>query len=538
LSTLAAATALAPALLGQDAVTPVLRVLITVAYLLLLGLICVYGVHRYWMMRLYRRHLLDPARPADRFAELPRVTVQLPMFNEGVIGPRIIDAAVALDYPRDRLQVQVIDDSTDASADLARHAVERWARRGFDIAYLHRTDRTGFKAGALAAATPHATGAFIAIFDADFLPPRNFLKRTIHHFTDPAIGLVQTRWEHLNRGDSLLTRAQAIFLDGHFIIEQSARNRSGVYMGFNGTAGVWRRQAIADGGGWQHDTLTEDLDLSYRAQMAGWRFRFLPHVACPAELPPEINAFKSQQHRWTKGAIQCAMKILPGLLRARVPWGVKAEGFFHLTCPMVYLYITLMCLLFYPAIHLNVQFAQRGSWWGVVLGLALFGMGTVSAALYYLVAQKRRRRPVWRTALHIPLLMAVGVGIALSNAVACLEALVGHQTPFIRTPKYGRVSTPGPAPDAADPDGGSPRPSLASIPIPSLRLSVALLELVMAGYMLACIRLAWEQPAAMIGVPFLVLFAVGYGYVGVTSTWRHLQTRLKPVRVAAEPTPA
>jgi len=509
-----------------------LRVAVTAAYLLLLSLICVYGLHRYWMMRLYRRHLLDNARPAGRFADLPAVTVQLPMYNEGAVGPRIIDAAAALDYPRDRLHIQVVDDSTDASADLARNRVDHWRRLGLNIDYLHRTDRTGYKAGALDAALPHAKGDFIAIFDADFLPPPAFLKRTIHHFTDPAIGLVQARWDHLNRADSLLTRAQAIFLDGHFLIEQSARNRAGMYMGFNGTAGVWRRDAIADGGGWQHDTLTEDLDLSYRSQMAGWRFRFLPHVACPAELPPEINAFKSQQHRWTKGAIQCALKILPRLFRARVPWLVKAEGFFHLTCPMVYLYMTLMCLLFYPAIHLNVQLAQRGSWWGVVVGIALFGMGTVSAALYYMVAQKRRRRPMWRTALYVPALMAIGVGIALSNAVACLEALFGYQTPFVRTPKYGRT-----APAISNQKSKIPNPKFNAVPIPSLRLSVALLELLMAAYMLACIRLAWEQPAAMIGVPFLVLFAAGYGYVGLTSTWLHLRARL-PRPAATLPSPA
>ncbi|MEM6755671.1 MAG: cellulose synthase family protein [Planctomycetota bacterium] len=521
------------AFLAADSATPLLRAVVTAAYIALLALICVYGVHRYWMMRLYRRHLMDSARPAARFAEPPRVTIQLPMFNEGPVGVRIIDATVAIDYPREQLQIQVVDDSTDGSAELARQRVEHWQKQGVDISYHHRTDRTGFKAGALDAALPEATGEFIAIFDADFLPPRSFLKRTIHHFTDPKIGMVQTRWDHLNRADSLLTRAQAIFLDGHFLIEQTARNRAGMYMGFNGTAGVWRRQAIADGGGWEHDTLTEDLDLSYRSQMAGWQFRFLPHVACPAELPPEINAFKSQQHRWTKGAIQCAKKILPRLMRARVPLLVKAEGFFHLTCPMVYLYMTLMCLLFYPAIHLNVQLAQRGSWVGVIIGVALFGMGTVSAALYYLVAQKRRRRPMWKTALYIPLLMAVGVGVALSNAVACIEALLGYQTPFVRTPKYGRA---GPEDQASS--AGKARPAgIVPIPIPSLRLSVALLELVMAGYMIFCLWLAWQQPATMISVPFLLLFAIGYLYVGLTSTWLHLLARL-PRRGPAVPSPA
>lgn len=290
---------------------------LTIAYLALLGMIALYGLHRYWLVYLYNRHRGHLPRPARRYELLPRVTVQLPMFNEGAVAERIIDAACQLEYPADRIQIQVVDDSTDGSAALVQRRVEHWANRGIDIQYLHRTDRTGYKAGALADATPYARGDLIAIFDADFVPPPGFLKRTVHYFTDPKIGMVQTRWAHLNRDSSLLTRGQAIFLDGHFVIEHTARNRSGVWMNFNGTAGIWRKQAILSAGGWEHDTLTEDVDLSYRAQLAGWHFVFLPRVTCPAELPPEINAFKSQQHRWTKGSIQTALKLLPRLIRSK-----------------------------------------------------------------------------------------------------------------------------------------------------------------------------------------------------------------------------
>lgn len=486
--------------------TDALRIAVTAAYVGLLALVCLYGLHRYWLVHLYRRHLREAPRPKSRFRQLPPVTVQLPMFNEGAVARRVIDAAAALDYPPDRLQIQVVDDSTDDAADTVAHRVAYWQRQGLNITLHHRTDRTGYKAGALDAALPHATGELIAIFDADFVPPPDFLKRTVHHFTDPAIGMVQARWGHLNRDDSLLTRCQAIYLDAHFLVEHAARNRSGAFMHFNGTAGIWRRQAIDAGGGWQHDTLTEDVDLSYRAQLAGWRFRFLPHIVCPAELPPEMGAFKSQQHRWTKGSIQCAIKLLPRILRSDAPWLAKVEACFHLTCPLVYLYMTGLALLMFPALMLNAQLVDRGSGWGVLLGLSLFAMGTVSAATYYAVSQKRQRRSVAGVIAAAPMLMAVGVGIALSNAVACVEALVGHRSGFVRTPKYG--------------DGAAgARPPI----VPSMKVSLALLELVMAAYMLSCARLAMDREASLIGVPFLLLFAAGYAYVGGLSLWGRLR---------------
>ncbi len=506
---------------------------LTTVYLVLLALIGVYGLHRYWLVFLFTRHRHKPSDPAQQFAQLPRITVQLPMYNEGAVAQRIIDAAATLDYPRDLLQIQVVDDSTDASVDICRQRVAHWRAQGLDIAYLHRTDRGGFKAGALAAATPHATGQFIAIFDADFIPPADFLHRTIHHFADPAIGMVQTRWEHLNREDSLLTRGQAIFLDGHFVIEHTARNRSGAWINFNGTAGLWRRQTIDEAGGWHHDTLTEDVDLSYRAQLVGWKFLFLPSVTCPAELPPEVNAFKSQQHRWTKGSLQCAFKLLPRLMAAPVPRKVKIEAFFHLTSPMVYLYITLFALLFYPAIFINIQPVGRGTWLGLIIGLTMFGMGTISATLFYITSQRAQGRSGLVALAQVPLLMAIGVGIALNNAVACIEALLGHQSDFIRTPKYG---------DNTKPQTQTQKTRIQSIiPIPSLRRSVCFLEIAMALYMAECIRLTLKYEHTIIGLPFLVLFGSGYLYVGGSSLWLHYRAWREARRQttpAPNPTPA
>ncbi len=509
-----------------------LRWPLTGAYLLLLALIGSYGLHRYWLVFLFNRHRKHIARPAQRYTTLPRVTVQLPMFNEGTVAQRIIDAACKIDYPLDRLQIQVLDDSTDGSQCISADRVAYWAARGYDIEMRHRTDRTGYKAGALAEGLNSATGELIAIFDADFIPPANFLKRTVHHFTDPQVGMVQTRWSHLNREDSLLTRGQAIFLDGHFVVEHTARNRSGAWINFNGTAGLWRATTIEDAGGWQHDTLTEDVDLSYRAQLKGWRFLFLPWVTCPAELPPEINAFKSQQHRWTKGSIQTAIKLLPTLMRAPIPFKVKLEAFFHLTSPLVYLYITLLALLFYPAVYINLQAVKNDSFAGVFLGLSLFMLGTASATAFYLTSQRAQKRSGWMTLLQVPMLMSIGIGIALNNAVACIEALLGHESPFVRTPKYGD-----PAP-AARSKNKPHRSKLQIIPIPSLKLWITLLEITFGVFMLECARLSIEIQNTIISLPFLVLFATGYLYVGFSSLWVHTRGYLDTRKQRRTPDPA
>lgn len=491
-----------------------LRWSLTGAYLTLLALIAAYGLHRHWLVHLCLRHRRPRLQPPDRYTTLPRVTVQLPMFNERSVAERVIDAACALDYAPDRLQIQVLDDSTDDTAALAAGRARHWRERGLDVQYLHRTNRRGYKAGALADALPHATGELIVIFDADFIPPPRFLKRTIHHFTDPQLGMLQTRWTHLNRDDSLLTRAQAIFLDAHFLIEHTARHRSRFWINFNGTAGLWRRRAIEDAGGWHDDTLTEDLDLSYRAQLAGWKCRFLPRVTCPAELPPEINAFKSQQHRWTKGSIQTALKLGPAIVRSSAPSRVKVEALFHLTAPMVYLYITLLALLFYPAIYVNLAHLDKARSLGLALGTGFFVLGSTSAAVFYLVGQRARGGSAAHTLLHVPLLMAVGIGIALSNAFACLEALLGHDSPFIRTPKYNRSPTPRAQSKQPHRRSVIRRPPLP--PLASLRRPMLALELAMGLYMIECIRLSLTIDPTLISLPFLALFAAGYFYVALT----------------------
>ena len=310
--------------------------LLVAAYVLVLAAVAFYGFHRYILVYLYLKHRHDGYQPKDTFDELPKVTVQLPMFNEDTVAERIIRASCEIDLPKDKLEIQVLDDSTDHSAEIARKCCEEMAAKGHTVKYIHRTNREGYKAGALAEAMKVASGEFIAIFDADFLPPRDILYNCINYFTEQKVGMVQVRWDHLNRNASLLTKSQAIFLDGHFVIEHTARNRSGRFMHFNGTAGVWRRSTIEDGGGWQHDTLTEDLDLSYRCQLKGWQFVYLPQFSAPAELPPEMVAFKQQAHRWTKGSMQTGIKLLPRILRSHLPLHVKWEAFFHLTNTIVY----------------------------------------------------------------------------------------------------------------------------------------------------------------------------------------------------------
>jgi len=311
-----------------------------IVYTAILLLVCLYGLHRYQLVHLYYKYRRNTPQLHACFRELPVVTIQLPMFNEQAVARRIIDASCRIDYPRDRLHIQVLDDSTDDTVRIAAQAVAEWRARGFDIEYIHRDDRIGFKAGALANGLKTARGQFVLIFDADFVPPPQIIRETIHYFTDPRVGMVQARWEHLNRDLSLLTRSQAILLDGHFVIEHAARNRSGRFMSFNGTAGLWRRTCIEDAGGWQHDTLTEDLALSYRAQMKGWKFLFLPDLTSPAELPPDMEAFKQQQYRWAKGGAQTCRKLLPTILRSNLPKRIKMEAFFHLTSCTVYVYVT------------------------------------------------------------------------------------------------------------------------------------------------------------------------------------------------------
>lgn len=485
--------------------TETLAKLAIAAYLAVLTLICVYGAHRYFLVLLYYGVRRKVPRPRGTFTELPRVTVQLPMYNEQYVAQRIIERTCAIDYPRDRLQIQVLDDSTDDTQQIAQETVARMRAAGHNIVYRHRVNRIGYKAGALEEGTREATGEFIAIFDADFLPPPNILRDTIHYFTDEKVGMVQSRWEHLNRDLSLLTQAQAILLDGHFIIEHTARNRTGRFMSFNGTGGIWRKTAIADAGGWQHDTLTEDLDLSYRAQLRGWRFVFLPSLTSPAELPPEMNAFKAQQHRWTKGGAQTCLKMLPKVLCSDANWRVKLEAFFHLTSGAVYVLVVILSLLVGPALVAKLTLTKPQSPWVLWFELVLFVIGFGSTIAFYVVSQHQLLRGWWYGLRHVPTLMAVGIGIAFNNAVAALDGFFGKTGEFVRTPKFG---------DAAQTTHDW-RQRLGAFQLK--RNWQAWAELGMGLYLTACAASLlffqnWFERVSM-ALPFLAIFIIGYFYV-------------------------
>ncbi len=466
------------------------------SYYLILGVLALFGAHRLVLLVIYyRTRHLAPVRPPDP-ADWPRVTVQLPLYNELYVAERLIDAVSALDYPVDRLQIQVLDDSTDETREIVARHVAAVRARGVDIVHLHRVDRTGYKAGALAAGLESATGSLLAVFDADFVPDPDFLKRTVPYFSDSEIGMVQACWEHLNRDYSLLTRVQAIFLDAHFLIEHSARNRSGRFFNFNGTAGVWRRRAILDAGGWQHDTLTEDLDLSYRAQLAGWRFLFLPDVKVPAELPIEVNAFKRQQYRWSKGSIQTARKLLPRVLRAPIPLAAKIEGVIHLTNNMAYLLMIGLSLLIFPAMLLRIGTDATLILW---IDLPLFLGATGSVLIYYSASQYLRAAPDRGWLRRLPAVMGLGIGLAVNNSRAVLAGFQREVGAFERTPKY---SIEGAAGGWADKrylvrnDPGS------------------WIEGLFALYFVACFIAAfWLRMWP--SMPFLYLFLTGYCYMFV-----------------------
>jgi cellulose synthase/poly-beta-1,6-N-acetylglucosamine synthase-like glycosyltransferase len=492
-----------------------LELSVVVAYALLLLVLSVYGSHRYAMAYLYHRHKYRLPTPKARFDRLPRVTIQLPIFNEMYVTERLIDAVSRMDYPRDLLEVQVLDDSTDETQGIARACVERHRANGLDIAYVHRTNRQGFKAGALEHGLTLARGELVAVFDADFIPEPDFLQRTVHFFTDPGIGMVQTRWGHLNRGYSALTEAQAILLDGHFVIEHTARNRSGRFFNFNGTAGIWRREAIADGGGWQHDTLTEDLDLSYRTQLKGWRFVYLPHLVTQAEVPVEMNAFKSQQHRWAKGSIQTALKLLPRLMRADLPKEIKREAIMHLTANVGYLLMIPLAILLPITVVVRVS---HGALEVLFLDLPFFAAATFSVVFFYATSQAEQGKTWWERTKYLPLVMALGIGLSVNQARAVVEALMGYETAFTRTPKLGVKS------------------SGDSVVRKRYKAAVSLqpiVELALAGYMTYGVVYLIGR-GVYYSLPFLVLFQVGFAYVGLSSVYEGIRGRVgRAARVLA-----
>jgi len=478
----------------------VLESVVLGTYLGVLVILALMGSHRFVALFLYYRHRERRAKPVPLPSPLPRVTIQLPLYNEKYVVDRLLDSVAQIRYPRHLLDIQVLDDSTDETVAITATAIKRLRAAGLDIDHVRRESRVGYKAGALDAGLRTAKGELILIFDADFLAPADILEKTVGHFSDPTVAVVQARWGHVNREFSLLTRVQAMLLDGHFVVEHGARSRAGRFFNFNGTAGVWRRAAIEDAGGWQHDTLTEDLDLSYRAQLRGWRFVYLPDLVSEAEVPVEMSAFKAQQQRWAKGSIQTCLKILPRVLATEeLPWYVKAEATFHLTANLAYPLMVLLSLLVFPAmiIRYNMGWVEM-----VVVDLPLFVCATASVCAFYVVSQREiTKAGLWHRVSVLPAALAVGIGLSISNSKAVIEALLGHSSEFARTPKF-RVEGKG-----DEWRRKAYRGSLSAVPF--IELALGAYFSYVAYYVLV---------SGLFGaLPFIVLFQGGFLYTGALS---------------------
>lgn len=473
--------------------------IILIIYFVSLSILFMFGIHGVILLYYYRK-THAASHPNEQMPEtFPLVTIQLPIFNEKYVVARLIKSICEIEYPKDRLEIQVLDDSTDNTTEIAQDLVNQYAAKGYDIVYVNRKSRNGFKAGALKYGLETAKGEFVAIFDADFVPNSDFLLKTIPHFNNSEIGMVQTRWEHLNEEYSFLTKAQALALDGHFVIEQQVRNKAGFFINFNGTAGVWRRDCIYDAGNWQADTLTEDLDLSYRAQIKGWKFRFLNDVTSPAELPADINALKTQQFRWTKGAVETAIKMLPKVFKSKLSLKVKFECFVHLTSNIVFPFIIVVALLNIPLVVIKNTIGGFDEYYSM---MSIFVLASVSTFLFYTYAQKALHLD-WRNRLLLfPVFLAGSMGFAVNNSKAVIEALIGKKSAFARTPKEGIVGT---------------QKSISAKSYFQRRISgTVIIELLLALYYLVgiIISAAYLEIAA---IPFQLLFLFGFGTVGFLS---------------------
>jgi cellulose synthase/poly-beta-1,6-N-acetylglucosamine synthase-like glycosyltransferase len=464
-------------------------------YAAALFVLSLFSLNRYVMISLFRRYRGTPrVRPPDP-SPMPRVTVQLPVFNELFVAERLIRSACALDYPRHLLQVQVLDDSTDETLILTRRLVRQYRAKGFQIEHLHREDRTGYKAGALAYGLERATGDLIAVFDADFVIPRDFLRNTVPYFNQPDVGVVQARWDYLNEEYSLLTRVTALGLSGQFVIEQPARDRGGLFLTFNGTAGVLRANAIRDAGGWQHDTLTEDLDLSYRAQLAGWRIQYLPAVPCPSELPPDMHALKTQQYRWTKGSQETARKLFLPLWRAGIPLWQKLQGSAHLLGNAVYPFLLVVGILNPIVMYIAHTDRVRISW-----AISAYFLLSLGGTFSYYAAAIKEIHVDWRRRMAcFPLFLAASIGLSVYNAQAAIEGFLGKRTPFLRTPKYNLATGQSQA---------VRRRRYRSAFTNSTTFELALGIYTAAAFLYALYVGEWGA------LPFLLLFATGYLLVG------------------------
>lgn len=487
------------------------------AYCLIFFGLAVFGAHRYWLVHRYFQGPPSPRVPPPMPTPLPEVTIQLPVYNERYVAHRLIEAVGKIDYPAERLHIQILDDSDDATPRVVEEALAPLRAAGLRVDHLRRPQRTGYKAGALAYGLEHSTSEFIAVFDADFVPQPGFLRQTMGHFTNPAVGMVQTRWTHINEAYSLLTRIEAMMLNGHFVMEHGGRSRGGCFFNFNGTAGIWRRRAIEDAGGWQGDTVTEDLDLSYRAQLAGWSFIYCPEVESPSELPVQMASFKNQQQRWTRGASQTARKLIRRIWKEPLPFARKLEGTFHLVGNTPYVLIVGLAALMLPVYWLRDRWALG---WVMWIDLPMLLAGTFALASFYANAERELGGSPWRALARLPALMALGVGLSINNAWAAFDGLRRPGGEFIRTPKY-RIETPA---DTWRRKGYGPRRQTW---IPALEVLMLVYLVLTAAFALAS-GLWWA-------LPFLLLFVGGYGWV-VFETLRALRQG-EELRSAVNPQP-
>ena len=467
-------------------------------YLSILSIISLYGFHKILMIWRYYKYRNTVFKPLRSYAEteLPKVTVQLPIFNEMYVVERLLEAVSKLNYPADKLEIQVLDDSRDETQQICRNKVAELKKNNVNIRYFHRQNRRGYKAGALEYGLQYASGELVTIFDADFIPAPDTLMKMVDYFCDPNVGMVQARWAYLNRNYSLLTEIQALMLDGHFIIEQTARNRSGCFFNFNGTAGIWRVSAISDAGGWQHSTVTEDLDLSYRVQLRGWQCMYLPHVVVLSELPMEMNSFKLQQFRWAKGASQVAKKLIPTIFQSEIPFYVKFESFLHLTSHFNYLLLLVLLLLSLPY---QVYIFQHQWQYSLPIYLPIFLANTINLCGFYLVSQREQGivQSTCKLAYKIFFLMSIGIGLSINQSLALCEGLVRVGTEFIRTPKHGAIAR---------------KESFRKKKYRAAKTGILFLELLMLVYLLLTSAFALHYQHYL-SLPFLMVFVVGYAYV-------------------------
>lgn len=472
--------------------------IVLIGYFVSLSILFIFGLHGFVMIYYHRKYGHNNPVPKNNLIEEPLVTIQLPLYNEMYVVDRLINAVCEIDYPKDKMEIQVLDDSTDETTPIVSNIVEQKKKLGFDISHIRRGTREGFKAGALKEGMKIAKGEYIAIFDADFIPQKEFLKKTLSFFNDDKVGMVQTRWEHLNGDYSIITKAQALALDGHFVIEQSVRNKSGFFINFNGTGGIWRRKCIEDAGNWHSDTLTEDLDLSYRAQLNGWRFVFLKDFTSPAELPSEINALKSQQFRWTKGAVETAKKILPLVWKSKIPLRVKLQSTFHLTNNLVFPFILLAAILNVPLIFVK----NSGSHEAYFAIMSLFVLAFISSFLFYLYSQKDIRVDWRKRIVLFPLFMAGSMGLAVNNSRAVFEGLLNRKSEFVRTPKFKQVSEK----DSWIGNKYLNRKLGFSVIVEAILAVYCLIGLLSSLYFLE-----------LASIPFQLLFFLGFSFIAYTS---------------------